>query len=663
MRKSFSKIALAATLGIALAFTFSCSSGGGGGDGGGPIKKEKISGVAQKGPFAEGAKVIIRELNASFEKTNNSFEGETDAKGRFEIEIAGGTLASPYIILEASGKYANEVSGEPLDGPITLNAIADVSGKSKANINVLTHLEFGKVLELLKSGASFKDAKSQAQKEVLAALGISENGIGNSEELDIFSSPVLLAVSVLLQGNRLAADVLGLLSDFARQIKDSGALSAATKSDIDNGRAGIDMGRVRENILSMEPTANVQGIENIVKPSSSSRGSSSSGGRSSSSSATGSSIIHGTPVDYEGETYETVVIGGQTWMARNLNYNAEGSKCYNDKPANCVEYGRLYDWATAMTVCPEGWHLPGVEWDALMVAAGGSSTAGAKLKGGYWFGESNRTGEFDHTDEFGFSALPGGCENDKCGLWGYWWGAGENAFRWKMSAASSYVERENGYYGYYSKDLSSVRCVQDIANPSSSSAQVVHGTPVTYEGETYETVVIGTQTWMARNLNYNTGGSKCYGEGYKGVSADSLAKNCAIYGRLYDWETAMAKSASSAANPSGVKGICPTGWHLPSVVELDVLMTAVGGSGYAGTKLRTTSGWSKDEGSWMDGNGTDEFGFAAQPIYYSWWSATRFTSGSNSSSPSFWEIEYHGTSVVQDYNSNSHLFSVRCVQD
>jgi hypothetical protein len=109
---------------------------------------------------------------------------------------------------------------------------------------------------------------------------------------------------------------------------------------------------------------------------------------------------------------------------------------------------------------------------------------------------------------------------------------------------------------------------------------------------TYKAVLIGGQVWMAENLNYDVPGNAtdvCY---------QNNDDNCVTYGRLYNWATAMGGSASSTANPSGVQGVCPAGWHLPSSAEWNVLMKFVNpsctdnnGCDGAGTKLKATRGW------------------------------------------------------------------------
>jgi uncharacterized protein (TIGR02145 family) len=172
--------------------------------------------------------------------------------------------------------------------------------------------------------------------------------------------------------------------------------------------------------------------------------------------------------DRDGRAYRTVTIGGKKWMARNLNYQPKSgnSWCYEDSNSYCDKYGRLYDWHTALTVCPRGYRLPSrEEWNDLAATAGGNKTAGRKLKAKSGW---NRGG--NGRDIYGFSALPGGDRYTdgkfvNAGYGGFWWTAtksfGNYAYGWSVE----YTEFRNGNlnedsYGQTSDGLS-VRCVAD----------------------------------------------------------------------------------------------------------------------------------------------------------------------------------------------------------
>jgi len=179
------------------------------------------------------------------------------------------------------------------------------------------------------------------------------------------------------------------------------------------------------------------------------------------------------------KTYKTVKIGEQTWMAENLNYNASGSKCYDNKPANCDKYGRLYNLETAMKACPKFycWHLPSYgEWgEAIFDDGGGNKRAGKYLKAtsGWNYDELGWSG--NGTDYFGFAALPGGYGRSLgssygVGILGMWWTASEYS---TDCAYEDYSADCSDYRTMYYKsadmdsnsrdktDLISVRCVQD----------------------------------------------------------------------------------------------------------------------------------------------------------------------------------------------------------
>jgi uncharacterized protein (TIGR02145 family) len=253
---------------------------------------------------------------------------------------------------------------------------------------------------------------------------------------------------------------------------------------------------------------------------------------------------------------------------------------------------------------------------------------------------------------------------------------------------------------YCHTDGSTYSCGSKPYNPSTQfcyNGTLKNYGSVTYNNRTYKTVEIGTQVWMAENLNYKTSTSRCYPTSGSTNSSDDNV-NCDKYGRLYDWATAMSLPSSCNTNHCASqvytkhKGICPSGWHIPSNADWDKLMRYVDGtsgtsspynSETAGRYLKATSGWNScGLGDSYLYQCEDKYGFAALPGGYvtlvgvifnvesyhgvdehgTWWSA--------SENPSDLNNAYNrGMLYSKDYingtgtDTKERMISVRCLQD
>jgi len=443
----------------------------------------------------------------------------------------------------------------------------------------------------------------------------------------------------------------------------------------------------------------------------------------------------------DGQTYRMVKIGDLTWMAQNLNYDVpetDADVCFDGNPNNCAKYGRLYYWAMAMGmdtsyngksftapvnhqgICPPGWRVPnGTEWDNLAQAAGGNwmevqagnsffywENAGEKLKSKIGWKDYKDKDAGNGTDDFGFSALPGGyydaCCEIKPGNKGSWWSSTDNMEEGPELAWSMLMNWEdNNVYRYdqIKKSLFSLRCVQgaELAKPVKQPEQndiksgqlpepehyteheIKHIPPVQgnqfnpgieysvltdpRDEQKYRSVKIGKSTWMAQNLNFETDNSWCCGND---------ESHCAAYGRLYSWNAAMSA--------------CPAGWRLANDDDWNNLFKLSGGKL---KKIEDFSGncsesfWSVAGGNLKSKiyyNGKDKFGFSAmlggiynrnattgEKGYFScgghegvWWSATG--SAGNASYYKMSSDEFTGmTCIYADEKSNG--YSVRCVKE
>ena len=174
---------------------------------------------------------------------------------------------------------------------------------------------------------------------------------------------------------------------------------------------------------------------------------------------------------------------------------------------------------------------------------------------------------------------------------------------------------EGGFGNSSTVELSSSSVAENFCEPGSYD-------PDTHlcdarDGQLYETVQIGSQTWMKENLNFDY---KIGGVSYGSYCYKDEPDSCAKYGKLYTWAAAMDSAvtncgygADCAVDTGMVQGVCPDGWHLPSQAEWDTLVTAVGGISTAGTALRTETGWYKDAAATTLVPATNSSGFSALP--------------------------------------------------
>jgi len=200
---------------------------------------------------------------------------------------------------------------------------------------------------------------------------------------------------------------------------------------------------------------------------------------------------------------------------------------------------------------------------------------------------------------------------------------------------------------------------------------------------------IGNLVWQKCNLNVvPTGANKA---ATNSACYDNKDSNCDVYGRLYDWATAMAlpdscnSSICSDQIDAKHRGLCPQGWHIANNNDWNALVSAVGGSSTAGRKLRATNGWNSYELAvgvenstiiykTFSGNGTDNYGFAALPGgdglsngrfgYLGdggiWWSTTEQDANG---AYNLQIVTNSENTVLYYYSKSAYLFSVRCVKD
>ncbi len=765
-------------------------------DAGLAIKNLDVAGLAQKGPFVKGSVVTVQGVDCKTMKfTDEEFMGKVKSnKGDFGVDDVN--LSATCALFAVSGYYMNEFTGEKSSDKLTLHAITDLKDRKHVNINVLTELEYERVMKLVsKEKMSFDDAKMQAEKEILTALGLVDR-FESFEGLNIYEkgdgNATLLATSITLQSDLDAKKLTDRLDGFASSITESGEWNDEdTKKEMadwaDSAKSKGKYETIRDNLEKWSDSDEIPDFEKVVDEMNKDA--------KEDAKETTQKIPEGWSWDVPKEArlnpnikydsmidprdkqvYKVVKIEvkahdySQVWMAENLNY-ADSVKtpslkghnwCYNDDEKNCKVGGRYYTWAAAIDsvalandpkdpldcgfgrtcginrgvqgICPDGWHLPTIhEWGLLSVALGNAEVSGDSLKaltGWNYAGTADNNGQ----DAYGFSALPTGRRTSPT----TWEKVGSDVYYWSSNESGENLARYSNINNIYTKFYlyqnlktygQSVRCIKgdastaaiksssSVADAKSSSSSAVKssssGTSTGWSWDVpkekrlnpnikYDSIVDSrdnrvykivkievnehdySRVWMAENLNYADSVKTPSLKGRNWCYHDTT-KYCEVGGRYYTWAAAIdsVALANDTLNPLNcgygktcgldrqIRGICPDGWHLPSIDEWGKLSVALGNAGVSGDSLKALTGW--DYAGTADNNGQDAYGFSALPtgrkitatswekvgsdVYY--WSSSEY---------SVYDSRYSNINNIYTkfyiyQNSKNYGQSVRCVKD
>ena len=472
------------------------------------IKNLDIAGVSQKGPFVKGSAVTVQGIDCkTMEFTDEVFEGEVkNNMGEFVVEKVN--LSTTCAVVEVTGEYRSEMTGKKVSDKLTLRALTNLKDRTHVNVNLLTNLEYERVMYYVaEKGKTFDEAKDLAEREVLAAFGMAGES-AEFEDLDIFGTSdadaTLLAISVLMQGDADVKTLTERLDKFNGSFAESGAWNdddtkKAITDWIANAVAKAVMDSIRKNMENWGFANEVPDFEtavdafatNVSKEKNSDSVKTDGWSWDVSKEARfNPNIKYDSMVDpRDKQVYKVVKIEvkdknySQVWMAENLNYadsvktpSLKGQNwCYNNDEKNCKVSGRYYSWAAAIDsvalandsknplncgygktceinrgvqgICPDGWHLPTLhEWGLLSVALGNAGVAGDSLKALTGWDYAG-TADNNGVDAYGFAALPTG----RMVSTSSWSDVGSNVYYWSSEEDGAYEAQYSNINNIYTK--------------------------------------------------------------------------------------------------------------------------------------------------------------------------------------------------------------------
>lgn len=213
-----------------------------------------VSGKVEKGPFVSGSTITIQPMDSKLQ-VRGDFYSSTIQDDMGNFSFGSKLFEAPYAELTANGYFFNEVEGELSSGTLSLRALVDLSDKTTVNVNVLTHLKYQRVQKLVEGGMSFKEANTQAQKELFTAFGLQKYEDKDASSLSIIGgtdeSAALIAISSLLIVDRSEAALTEYLAKLCKEFGDNAAFTESTRQQMEEDRNALagQLSAVRNHVI------------------------------------------------------------------------------------------------------------------------------------------------------------------------------------------------------------------------------------------------------------------------------------------------------------------------------------------------------------------------------------------------------------------------------
>lgn len=214
-----------------------------------------VSGKVEKGPFVSGSPITVQPMNAKLQTLGKMYSSIIqDDAGSFLF--ASELFETPYAELTANGYFFNEVTGDLSRGTLNLRGLVDLSDATTVNVNILTHLKYQRILNLVEEGENFTKANKQAQKELFTVFGLQKYADTDAARFSITGGDegagALIAISSLLIVDRSEAELTEYLAKLCREFGQSGTFTDETKRQInsDKEKLYIRLSSIKNNIIN-----------------------------------------------------------------------------------------------------------------------------------------------------------------------------------------------------------------------------------------------------------------------------------------------------------------------------------------------------------------------------------------------------------------------------